>query len=370
MLVLAGASVNGQTIYNLGLTPEGSRLIPRAISDNGSVVVGSTRSFTDPTLYQAFRWSITNGAVTIPNLPGMNLGIASSISADGSKIFGTSVFRDVSNPRNSTSKAFLWTVETGTQDLLPGQNRTTADAVSANGETVVGSVVNNSEAYIYSGSGGLLNLGVMPGGGYSHAVGVDSSGTIVFGNGNTWNEENGEGGDRAFRWTQADGMQNLDLPSGNEYFHATASSRNGLAMVGYGGGVDLPFQEGFRWTADGGMEALGSLSPGDVSTYPNAINFDGSVVVGSSTEAFIWTEAGGIQALDNYLTSISVDLSGWSSLGSATAISSDGSAIAGIGTFNGESRSFLVTGVPEPSSLSLLLAGGAVLMAGRRRESD
>jgi uncharacterized membrane protein len=363
--VLAGASVNGQLIYNLGLTPDGSVLVPRAISDNGSVVVGNSQSFSDSTLYQAFRWSITDGAVTIPNLPGMNLGIASSISADGSKIFGTSVFRDVSNPRNNTSKAFLWTVETGIQDLLTGQNKTSASAVSANGETVVGNVGNTS--YISSGSGGLLNLGVMPGGGYSHPVGVDSSGPIVFGNGDTWNGETGEGGDRAFRWTQADGMTNIDLPSGTEYFHATASSRNGLAMVGYGGGIDLPFEEGFKWTADGGMEALGSLSPGDVSTYPVAINFDGSVVVGNSTEAFIWTESGGMQALSDYLTSIGVDLSGWSSLG-ATAISSDGNAIAGTGTFNGETRrAFLVTGIPEPSSFSLLLAGGAVLMAGRRR---
>ena len=365
VLVLAGASVNAQTIYNLGLTPDGSLLVPRAISDNGSVVVGNTRSFSDPALYQAFRWSMSDGAFTMETLPGMNRGIASSISADGSKIFGTSVFRDVGNPRNNTGKAFSWTVVTGTQDLVPGQNRTTADAVSANGETVVGAVGNSS--YIYSDSGGLLNLGVMPGGGYLTAVGIDSSGMIVFGNGDTWNEETGEGGDRAFRWTQAGGFQNLGVPHGYEYFSLAASSRNGMAAVGNSGGVDLPFEEGFRWTSDGGWEVLGSLSPGDSSTYPTAINFDGSVVVGSSTEAFIWTEFGGMQALDDYLTSIGVDLSGWSNLGAANAISPDGSAIAGMGTFNGETRSFLVTGVPEPSSLSLLVLGGVVVALRRRR---
>ena len=365
VFVLAGASVNGQTIYNLGLTPDGSLLVPRAISDNGSVVVGNTRSFSDPALYQAFRWSMSDGAFIMETLPGMNRGIASSISADGSKIFGTSVFRDVGNPRNNSGKAFSWTVVIGTQDLLPGQNRTTADAVSANGETVVGAVGNSS--YIYNGSGGLLNLGVMPGGGYLTAVGIDSSGMIVFGNGDTWNEETGEGGDRAFRWTQAGGFQNLGVPHGYEYFSLAASSRNGMAAVGKSGGVDLPFEEGFRWTSDGGWEVLGSLSPGDSSTYPTAINFDGSVVVGSSTEAFIWTEFGGMLALDDYLTSIGVDLSGWSNLGAANAISPDGSAIAGMGTFNGETRSFLVTGVPEPSSLSLLALGGVVLALRRRR---
>ena len=39
-------------------------------------------------------------------------------------------------------------------------------------------------------------------------------------------------------------------------------------------------------------------------------------------------------------------------------------------TFHPTGGRFLTSVVPEPSSLSLLLAGGAVLMAGRRRKSD
>ena len=368
MFVLAGASVNGQTIYNLGLTPDGSLLVPRAISDNGSVVVGNTRSFSDPALYQAFRWSMSDGAFIMETLPGMNRGIASSISADGSKIIGTSSYRDLENPRGaSRAEAFIWTAYAGIQQLLPSetQSQFSAVAISSNGETVLGSRGNTG--FVYNSTVGLLDFGVTRGEGYVTPVGVNSSGTIVFGNEEFYDEENNLVGPGPFRWTQSGGTQNLGVPNGYDYFSVSASSASGAAMVGISGGVDLPFEEGFRWTSDGGWEVLGSLSPGDSSTYPTAINFDGSVVVGSSTEAFIWTEFGGMLALDDYLTSIGVDLSGWSNLGAANAISPDGSAIAGMGTFNGETRSFLVTGVPEPSSLSLLALGGVVLALRRRR---
>jgi hypothetical protein len=45
-----------------------------------------------------------------------------------------------------------------------------------------------------------------------------------------------------------------------------------------------------------------------------------------------------------------------------------GADVPGRSSVPGGEMSFRITSVPEPSSLSLLLAGGAVLMAGRRRK--
>ena len=362
------------TIYNLGLAADSSILLPRSISDSGTVVVGYTgRNSANPLLPrvspQAFRWSPTQEVQALGLLPGMTASMATSVSADGSKIIGTSSYRDLENPRGaSRAEAFIWTAYAGIQQLLPSetQSQFSAVAISSNGETVLGSRGNTG--FVYNSTVGLLDFGVTRGEGYVTPVGVNSSGTIVFGNEEFYDEENDLVGAGPFRWTQSGGTQNLGVPNGYDYFSVSASSASGAAMVGKSGGVDLPFEEGFRWTSNGGWEVLGSLSPGDSSTYPTAINFDGSVVVGSSTEAFIWTESGGMQALDDYLTALGGDLTGWS-LGTADAISPDGSAIAGLGRFNGEMRTYVITNVPEPSALSLMAVGLGGLAMLRRRLS-
>jgi hypothetical protein len=85
----------------------------------------------------------------------------------------------------------------------------------------------------------------------------------------------------------------------------------------------------------------------------------------TNQEAFIWTESGGMQALDDYLTDrgLAVD---WFSLIIASSISADGSTIVGYGgNPDGSPQGFIVT-LPEPSSTAMIVLG-VLGLAGRAR---
>ena len=84
--------------------------------------------------------------------------------------------------------------------------------------------------------------------------------------------------------------------------------------------------EAFRWTQAGGMVGLGDLAGGDFESWAHGVNSDGSVVVGMSEsisghEAFRWTQAGGMVGLG--------DLTGGAFRSSARAVNSDGSVVVG-----------------------------------------
>jgi hypothetical protein len=96
--------------------------------------------------------------------------------------------------------------------------------------------------------------------------------------------------------------------------------------------------EAFRWTSDGGMVGLGALEPGG-SSVANGVSADGSVVVGAATlcfpydwyAAFIWDSTNGMRELGQVLTSLGIDLTGWT-LDEARGVSGDGLTIVGTGT--------------------------------------
>lgn len=117
--------------------------------------------------------------------------------------------------------------------------------------------------------------------------------------------------------------------------------------------------EAYRWK-NGVMTALGELSGGDYSGQALDVSGDGSVVVGISSvsdfqnQAFIWTEARGMQTLENRLRSLGVNLSGWSRLRDAQDITQDGRFICGQGVRNGNQQAYLVDlGVPTVPVLTI-----------------
>ncbi len=81
---------------------------------------------------------------------------------------------------------------------------------------------------------------------------------------------------------------------------------------------------------------LGILPGGRQFSEALATNHNGLVVVGragifpTGTRAFIWDRTRGLRDLQNVLTELGVDTTGWV-LRSATGISADGSVICGIG---------------------------------------
>ncbi len=85
-----------------------------------------------------------------------------------------------------------------------------------------------------------------------------------------------------------------DLAGGVFDSAANAVNADGSVVVGVGNSGNG--NEAFRWTEGSGMVALGDLAGGSFYSYASAVNADGSVVVGfgtsvNGTEAFRWTEA-------------------------------------------------------------------------------
>lgn len=96
--------------------------------------------------------------------------------------------------------------------------------------------------------------------------------------------------------------------------------------------------DGYVWTPDGGMVSLGRLEtamPTD-TVYPNAITADGGAVFGgvgseffTVPTAFVWTEAAGMRALQELAVAAGVEVPEGYWLTSVIAVSDDGTVLLG-----------------------------------------
>lgn len=120
------------------------------------------------------------------------------------------------------------------------------------------------------------------------------------------------------------------------------------------GQSSLPNQElhAFVWDKAGGMRDLGTPGLQSIATH---INNQG-VIVGEvevtpgNFRAAVFDELAGYRLLEDLIPADS----GWDALGYATDINDLGQ-IVGTGAFHGQSRAFLLTPVPEPSTLALAM---------------
>jgi probable HAF family extracellular repeat protein len=115
------------------------------------------------------------------------------------------------------------------------------------------------------------------------------------------------------------------LTSGSHASEAQGVSADGAVVVGMG--TSESGSEAFRWTEAGGMVGLGDLSGGAFESFATSISADGKVVVGFSHstlgyEAFRWTASGGMVGLG--------ELSGGLFDSEATDVSSNGAVVVGF----------------------------------------
>lgn len=170
-------------------------------------------------------------------------------------------------------------------------------AVSDNGSVVAGWVHDGValHAIRWTSSGGMLDLGVVPGATNSFGNGISGNGLTIVGD-----EHGGPNGGGAFRWTNAGGLQDLGPALGFVTAYVTGVSGDGVSVIGFGQAANGSFY-GYLWTSAGGMQSLDPLNAfGDES--PAGVNRDGSVVVGSFYYggAFRWSSAGGMQDLGHF----------------------------------------------------------------------
>ncbi len=363
VLSLTSAGAQAGDFTGLGDLPGGVfRSNAQAISADGTTVVGFGAGAAG--MVEAFRWTASEGMVSLtPN----SYGIAFGISADGSTIVG---HRNVSGTGPSTP--FRWTTEYGMGDLN-GVSQGDAYNASADGGVVVGSD-GFGNGYRWTSSGGAVGLGgVPPGYSDSHPYGISADGSVISG---VLSSDTYASNPQAFRWTSEGGVVGLgSLTSAHSYSHAYAVSADGTAVVGWSANaVDQP--EAFRWTTEEGMVGLGILSGYNYS-LAQAASADASVIVGFSAngpdnngEAFIWTEATGMESLfDVLVANGTTGLTGWT-LNQALGVSADGRSIAGWGTNPlGQEEAFIAHISPVPIPAAFWLFGGALGLLGvvRRR---
>lgn len=337
------------------------------VSADGSVVVGYSRSGSG---VEAFRWTSSTGISGLGDLTGGTFSsYAWGVSGDGLTIVGSSV-------GSSGLEAFRWTSGAGMaglSDLSGGSFQSEAYSASTNGSTIVGYGVTTAgvgeigqRAVRWLAAGSPTALNNLD---YSYASAVSGDGLTIVGTQNTG------GGTQAFRWTLASGMVGLGSSAGGvlSSYSAYAISADGSVIVGQGfHSAATSESEAFSWTQATGLVGLGDLAGGTFYSYAWDTSGDGSIIVGagrsaSGDEAFIWDAAHGMRNLRDVLVSDYgvTDLTGWT-LTSARAISADGQTIVGDGINpSGQTEAWRVTGVPEPSSVLLILSGSLYFM--RRR---
>jgi uncharacterized membrane protein len=313
----------------LSLFPDGdfSSGFPVAITDDHSVIVGSGQSSFGT---EAFRWTPVGGASGLGDLPGgVFRSVPSAMSSNGSVIVGKGTI----GPDPSTdTEAFIWTEVNGLVglgDLPTGPDRSWAADVSADGTVVVG------------------------------------IGTVVTFPGEPWESYDS----RAFRWTETGGMVDLGTPDFS--VRDPRISADGNVIVAYTvepGGDQNPF----RWSQGAGWVPLSDPLGGGVLAHPVDLSADGSVIAGFTfttsapfgPHAVIWDDLNGQRLLDNVLTDLGLDLTGWT-LEKVTGISDDGLTIVGTGINpNGDTEAFIAT-LPEPRALAVIVLGIPALL--RRR---
>ncbi|MHB1034899.1 MAG: PEP-CTERM sorting domain-containing protein [Pirellulales bacterium] len=340
--ILVAGMTHAATFLPLGNLP-GPEVFSwaRAVSADGSVVVGYSGSPAGSR--EAFRWTEAGGMVSLGATPGQLASEAAGVSADGSVVVG---FRTDSQAR----EAFRWTAKAGMTGLgdLPGLDFSSrANGVSGDGTIVVGTGNYSAgggphpvtgEAFRWTATDGMVGLGDVPGGiGCSRAAAISADGSTIVGRGDAQASFQAEDMGVAYRWTATGGMTALGfLPGGSTLSAATAVSADGSVVVGLS--RTASDTEAFRWTAKDGMRGLGDVSPLRFYSVANGVSADGSIVVGTGysslssvePEAFIWDQARGMRSIARVLQSYGLDLGNWR-LQDAAGVSADGRTIVGMG---------------------------------------
>jgi probable HAF family extracellular repeat protein len=201
---------------NLGTLPGGAISAASDASADGAVVVGSSLSDFPSGRPEAFRWTEATGMVGLGGLPGAEVWSSGlGTSADGLVIVGEA--RDADN----SFHPFRWTAATGMVKLELASNGTggLARRVSPDGSVVVGAVffpplqpgsAGRIEAFRWTETDGMLNLGDLPGGDVSsNAYDVSADGSVIVGMGQTFSAPGMPTINEAFYWAQGTGMLNL-----------------------------------------------------------------------------------------------------------------------------------------------------------------
>lgn len=327
------------------------------VIDGEAVGLAGLSSGSFATSTGAFSWTPSGGLVNL--IPSQTQARATAISSDGSTICG---YYDLS------AQVAWFKNSSGLTTLSSGTNRLRAFGLSSNGSVIVGDSIpsgaGTTVAFRWTSGGGVVSLGGLATANISTATGVSGDGSTVCGTSTNSTTGFSNGAEfLAWVWTASGGMVQLALLGPSDGSAAQGISQDGSTIVGldytFGGFADpVPVY----WDAStGAITQIGSYSlANNQGSY--AVNSNGSVIVGgdflagfqTENAAFIWTPSAGLQSLSSYCTSGGINMTGIT-LYRASAISADGQWIAGQGIFPDSPASEFNGFVIGPASASPFL---------------
>ena len=306
----------------------------------------------------------------------------------------------------SGNHVFLWKAQTGMQDVggLAGYYATVGVAINSNDQIAARAYQASSPPLdwraVRATTSTMQSLGTL-GGTYSEAFGIDATGRIAGSSstasgefhafrsttGTTLVDINSLGGNssaalgmnasgqivgqavnaqsqyHACYWSGSGSMQDLSTLGGTQS-QANDISDSGI-IVGDSSTTNNASYHAFI-IRNGQMTDLGSLTA--YSSYGNAVNDLGQVIGtysdGTYGYPYLWDSDSGMRPLNNLLDPVTG--AGWT-LFEADDINNVGQ-IVGNGFHNGVLRAYLLTPIPEPSTIALCATLGVVfgLGAGKR----
>ncbi len=337
------------TVTVVGTTGSSSQTY--GISDNGQAA-GNNQG--------AYSWK--DGVRTSLGTLGGTTSQANDLNNEGQIVGYTST------TGNLATRAVIWNNSTTATGLAKLGNEALSQATSINdaGQIVGYSDGGTSASYdavFWNGSGSAATQLATLGGGSSFAQDINNSGQIVGVSNLTGNTAS-----HAVLW-QDGGVTDLGTLSGGTSSYAYSLNDAGQ-IVGYSNLTGSSNPHATLW-GSGGPTDLGVLS-GDNTSQAFGINENGWIVGFSNSTSAI-TTAHAVLWKDGVATNLN-DLidpaSGWT-LWRAESINDSGQ-IVGYGSYNGQTRGFLLTlapgAVPEPASWAMMIAGFAFAGAAMRRQ--
>jgi uncharacterized membrane protein len=272
--------VASDTTTGLGILPDFDQSEANTVSADGTAIaVNAFENLPGSTRMQAALWTTADGLIALGLPPGdvFSTSVANRVGA------GPAVLVASSPNNNQVSHFSVWKPSTGLIELQPIGANHRALFLSRNGEIAIGDSFDQVSSLSVAWVAPQWNAEVL------HLPGdIRSVFRVILENAAFGESGGGFGSEfysRAFRWTRAEGVQPLgQLPNATEAIVNDATT-DGSTAVGYQADRAFTQQPAFIWTEAHGVESL-ELLDGHMYGDAVAVSEDGNFILGTSGDDF------------------------------------------------------------------------------------